>query len=439
MLDIKIFRNDPELVRTSQKARGASVELVDQIVDLDHQHLKILYAHEQIKRQINQSQKEIHQKMKNKEDCKELIANKKNLENTLLSTELENITKELHNKLSSVGNIVHNTVIVSMDEKDNEIVRLHGVAQPKPRDLKLKSHFEVMQDLDMVDTHRGSSIAGHRGYFLKNFGVRLNQALINYGLNFLSKKGYTLLQPPYYMFKNIIAETVQLSDYDDNLYKMVAASSLADKMIEDKYLIATSEQPISAYHRHEIIHENHLPLNYCGFSTCFRKEAGAHGKDIQGIFRVHQFEKIEQFCITKPEDSWLMFEKMIAISEEFYQNLGLHYRIVNIVSGALNNAAAKKYDLEAWFPQAQQFRELVSCSNCTNYQSVSMDIRMKRPNNSKTREFVHCLNSTLCATERTMCCIVENYQTENGLIIPEVLQSYLGIDFVPYKKTALVV
>ena len=183
--------------------------------------------------------------------------------------------------------------------------------------------------------------------------------------------------------------------------------------------------------RHEIIYENQLPLNYCGFSTCFRKEAGAHGKDIQGIFRVHQFEKIEQFCITKPEDSWSMFEKMITTSEEFYQSLGLNYQIVNIVSGALNNAAAKKYDLEAWFPEAQQFRELVSCSNCTNYQSVSMNICMKRTS-SKKREFVHCLNSTLCATERTMCCIVENYQSENGLVIPEVLRSYLGIDFLPF-------
>ena len=249
MLDIKIFRSDPELVRISQKARGASVELVDQILDLDRQHLKILYDHEQVKRQINQLQKEIHQKMKNKEDCKELITNKKILENTLLSTELENITKELHDKLSIVGNIVHNTVIVSMDEKDNEIVRLHGINQPKPDGFKLKSHFEVMRRLDMVDTRRGSSIAGHRGYFLKNFGVLLNQALINYGLNFLSKKGYTLLQPPFYMFKNIIAETVQLTDYDENLYKMVASS--ADKMIEDKYLIATSEQPISAFHRSE--------------------------------------------------------------------------------------------------------------------------------------------------------------------------------------------
>lgn len=282
-----------------------------------------------------------------------------------------------------------------------------------------------MLALDMVDTNRGTQIAGHRGYFLKDFGVLLSQALINYGLAFLRNKKYTLLQPPQYMFKDIIAETVQLSDYDENLYKMPNGTS------EEKYLIATSEQPISAYHRHETIPMAALPIKYCGISTCFRKEAGAHGKDIQGIFRVHQFEKIEQFCLTTPDKSWDMFEEIISISEEFYKTLGLHYQIVSIVSGALNNAAAKKYDLEAWFPEAQKYRELVSFSNCTNYQSISMNIRTGE---AKNKEYVHCLNATLCATERTMCCLVENYQTIDGFIVPEVLRPYMGTDFIPYKN-----
>jgi len=202
----------------------------------------------------------------------------------------------------------------------------------------------------------------------------------------------------------------------------------------EKYLIATSEQPISAFHQGEWLEPKQLPLRYGGISTCFRKEAGAHGKDTWGIFRVHQFEKIEQFCITTPENSWEMHEEMLKIAEEFYQSLGIPYRVVSIVSGALNNAAAKKYDLEGWFPGFNEFRELVSCSNCTDYQSRSLGIRCgSKKQNEKEKKFVHMLNSTLCATTRTICAILENYQTENGVNVPEVLQSYMGgATFLPF-------
>lgn len=443
MLNINLFRKDrggnPDLIRMSQKSRGASVELVDEIIELDTQCCKMLYDLEQIRKQVNIIQKEIQEKIKQELDYSDIIAKKNDLDCVMESNKLLHFEKQkiLQNKLSLVGNIVHESVIISMDEKYNGVVRTHQSDTLPDRDynFKLKSHYDVMLALDIVDTKRGSNVAGHRGYFLKDYGVLLNQALINYGLTFLRAKCYTLLQPPYYMFKNIIAETVQLSDYDENLYAMVATSNKNNNDVDksdEKYLIATSEQPISAYHRKETLHEKQLPIKYCGISTCFRKEAGAHGKDIQGIFRVHQFEKIEQFCLTTPENSWQLFEEMITISEEFYQSLGLSYQIVNIVSGALNNAAAKKYDLEAWFPESEKFRELVSCSNCTDYQSVSMDIKLQRKN--KTKEFVHCLNSTLCATERTMCCLVENYQTETGVVIPHVLRPFIGTDFLPYKK-----
>ncbi len=432
MLDINLFRikrgGNPDIIKKSQLARGASVELVDEIVELDKKYLHALQESEKIKIQINRIENDIRKKINKCEDYQNLLNEKIELEKIIRDDETKNLYDQLKYKLSIIGNIVHDSVIISCDEKDNQVVRTYG--HPKKYDFKIKSHCEAMLALDMIDMQRGSTIAGHRGYFLKDFGVLLNQALINYGLNFLRQKGYTLIQPPFYMFKNIITETVQLSDYDENLYKLVAHN---DKTIDEKYLIATSEQPISAYHRHEILSENHLPIKYCGISTCFRKEAGASGRDVNGIFRVHQFEKVEQFLITKPEDSWEIFENAIAISEEFYQSLGLHYQIVNIVSGELNNAASKKYDLEAWFPETNRFRELVSCSNCTDYQSVSMDIRLRRKA-KKTREFVHCINSTLCATERTMCCLVENYQTSDGFVVPEVLRPYLGTDFVPYKK-----
>lgn len=434
MLDINYFRKDrggdPDAVRLSQKSRGGSVEIVDEIIELDAQCGSLLYEIEQINASINKLQKDIRAMIKSGEPFDLLVTQKAELTTKvkLVQDIHVNCKKLLITKLSTVGNILHESVIVSDNEADNGIVRKYGITTPV-FNFKLKSHYEIMLALDMVDTKRGTAIAGHRGYFLKDYGVLLNQALINYSLDFLRSRNYTLLQPPYYMFGNILAETVQLSDYDENQYQMAD-----NKNSTDKYLIATSEQPISAYHRNETIYENDLSIKYCGISTCFRKEAGAHGKDIQGIFRVHQFEKVEQFCLTTPETSWQMFEEMIRVSEEFYQSLELNYQIVNIVSGELNNAAAKKYDLEAWFPESQKYRELVSCSNCTDYQSANMNIRLCRNNINNRKEYVHCLNSTLCATERTMCCILENYQTEHGVVVPPVLRKYLNIDFLPYKK-----
>jgi len=266
---------------------------------------------------------------------------------------------------------------------------------------------------------------------LKGAGVLLNQALINYGLAFLSNKTYTTLQTPYFMNREVMAKTAQLADFDEQLYKVTGAEDDGQK-----YLIATSEQPISAYHSGEVLTPDVLPKRYAGYSTNFRKEAGGHGRDAWGIFRVHQFEKIEQFVITEPEKSWDMHEEMLRTSEEFYQSLGLPYRVVSIVSGELNDAAAKKYDLEGWFPGLNNYRELVSCSNCTDYQARRLDIQcgFKKDKDDATK-YVHMLNSTLCATTRTLCCILENYQRENGVEIPAALHPYTnGITFLPFKR-----
>jgi seryl-tRNA synthetase len=235
------------------------------------------------------------------------------------------------------------------------------------------------------------------------------------------------------MNRDSMAKTAQLSQFDEELYKVSGDG-------EDKYLIATSEQPISAFHSGEWFEKpsEDLPVRYAGYSTCFRKEAGSHGKDTWGIFRVHQFEKVEQFCLTEPEKSWDMFDEMINNSEAFYKSLKLPYRVIAIVSGALNNAAAKKYDLEAWFPFQGEYKELVSCSNCTDYQSRRLEIRSGlKKMGDREKKYVHCLNSTLIATERAMCCILENYQTEEGLNVPEVLVPYMGgRTFIPYTKPA---
>ena len=283
----------------------------------------------------------------------------------------------------------------------------------------------------------GAKIVGHRGYFLTNDGIDLNQALISYGLDFLRSRGYKKIQPPFMMNRDQMAKTAQLEQFDEELYKVIAAE-------DEKYLIATSEQPISAYHSEEWFDspETQLPIKYAGYSTCFRKEAGSAGRDMWGIFRVHQFEKVEQFCITEPEKSWEMFETMVANSEAFYQSLKIPYRVVAIVSGALNLAAAQKFDLEAWFPFQGAYKELVSCSNCTDYRECStrlllvqfqqtfikmiesrrLEVRCGLKTKDQARKvYVHMLNGTLCATERALCCIVENYQT------PEVGRSHYSI------------
>jgi len=268
--------------------------------------------------------------------------------------------------------------------------------------------------------------------------------LINYGIEFLFNKGYTPNQPPFFLNRDQMAKTAQLSQFHEELYG-VTESSGPDQEDNLRYLIATSEQPLSAMHSNEWLQPNQLPIKYCGYSTCFRKEAGSHGRDAWGVFRVHQFEKIEQFIFCKPGESWQHFDDMIATSEEFYQSLGLPYQVVSIVSGALNNAAARKYDLEAWFPFQQEYKELVSCSNCTDYQTRELDIRygVKKGKDIKGKEaghdgkeFVHALNATLCATQRTLCCVLENYQTSDGFLVPEVLRRFIPgqPSFLPFAK-----
>lgn len=294
-------------------------------------------------------------------------------------------------------------------------------------------HHEVMYRLEAFDGERGSKINGHRGYFLTNDGVDLNQALINYGLDFLRKKQYKKIQAPFMMRKEIMAKTAQLEEFDEALYKVTGGDGVEEN---DRYLIATSEQPLSGMHSDENIEPKSLPIKYAGYSTCFRKEAGSHGRDTWGIFRVHQFEKVEQFIICDPEESPAMLDSMVETAREFYESLEIPYRVVNIVSGGLNNAASIKYDLEAWFPFQGEYKELVSCSNCTDYQSRSLNVRLgyKRAANEKAG-FVHMLNGTLCATERALCCLVENYQTPDGIRIPKALQPYMqGREFLPFTQ-----
>ncbi|XP_030467042.1 serine--tRNA ligase [Syzygium oleosum] len=433
MLDINLFReekgNNPEIIRESQRRRFASVDLVDEIVHLDKEWRQRQFELENLRKDFNKINKRVAQLKISGEDASEMIANTN--ENKKLTAEKEVEVRQawvaLKSRLEVVGNLVHDSVPVSNDEANNAVVRTWGTKRLEP---KLKNHVELVDLLEIADLKKGADVAGGRGFYLKGDGVRLNQALICFGLDFLEKRGYTPLQTPFFMKQDIMAKCAQLAQFDEELYKVTGEG-------DDKYLIATAEQPLCAYHLEDWIHPSQLPIRYAGYSSCFRKEAGSHGRDTLGIFRVHQFEKVEQFCITSPigNESWEMHEEMIKNSEEFYQALKIPYQVVAIVSGALNDAAAKKYDLEGWFPASQTYRELVSCSNCTDYQSRRLEIRYgQKKSNEQVKQYVHLLNSTLTATERTICSILENYQKEDGVEVPEVLRGYMGgKTFLPFK------
>lgn len=433
-LDINLFRNNPEVVKESQRKRGAPVEIVDEILALDDQWKKAGFNLDQARKELGKLNKELGMLHKNKQNppTPEVIAEfdaKKKAQNELiatLETEVNALKTQIDAKIKSVGNIVPESVPVEMDEKFNKVEWTWGETQAKPL-----HHHELIHMIDGADTMRAVKVAGHRGYYLKGWGFKLNQALINYGTDFLEQRGFTPIQTPYFMRRELMAKTAQLSDFDESLYHVGTGKD--EELNDQKYLIATSEQPLSALHAGEWIVPKELPMRYMGYSTNFRKEAGAHGKDTWGIFRVHQFEKIEQFCLTMPEKSWEMHEEMIKNARDFFESLGIPYRVVNIVSGALNNAAAKKYDLEGYFPGFNEYRELVSCSNCTDYQSRELEVRLQVDKKDKTKHYVHMLNSTLCATERALCCILENYQTPEGIVIPPALRPYLGNkDFIKF-------
>jgi len=359
---------------------------------------------------------------------------------------------------------------VSDTEADNRVERVVG-GTPSP-ELPAGSaplhHHELLWMIGGYEPDRGVAAAGHRAYFLTGAGTQLNIALISYALQFLRERDYSGVQPPYFLNKEVMGAVAELDDYDEQLYHVSG-----EKGDSEKYLIATSEQPLCTFHRGDWLMPKELPLKYAGWSTCFRKEAGSHGRDTWGIFRVHQFEKIEQFVVCSPDDSWRIHEEMIATAEQFYDSLGLSYRVITLVSkevsppaarssplrhaqpaappplfpllattpaplpSQLNNAAAKKYDLEAWFPGYAEYRELVSCSNCTDFQARAMGVRFgqKTKGSDGVKTYAHMLNSTLCATTRTICAILENYQTPDGVKVPEVLVPFMGgTTFLPFVR-----
>lgn len=419
MLDIKLFRENPDIIRESEKKRFRSIENVEKVIEYDNKWRDVLQKLQELRAERNKISKSFKVVSKtNPEKLQELKERSSEIKNEI--SKLEPLVNEYQEQRDlyryKVGNILMDDVPIAENEEGDEIIRRFGDI-PKFPFVPL-NHVELVNKIDGVELEKASIVSGSRSYYLKGDLVLLNLALLRFALDILIEKGYTPFWTPFMMKREIMAEAAELHDFDEQLYKIDG---------EDLYLIATSEQTLAALHRGEVLDERSLPLKYCGISTCFRREAGSHGKDTLGIFRVHQFEKIEQFIYSKPEESKNLLDELIANAEEIYQKLKIPYRIVNIASGELNDNAAKKYDLEAYFPASQAFRELVSCSNCTDFQARKLNIRCGVLGDKESYRSLHTLNSTAIATERTICCILENYQQEDGTIkIPDVLVPYMN-------------
>jgi len=416
MLDPKLIKDSPEIIRNMLKDRSMDFDL-DALIESDQKRREFIIKTDELRKKKNQVALEISQKKKAGEDTSSILSEMKNVSSELTRLEVEQgKIEEKYSKLAfTIPNLIHKTVPIGTDEKANKEIKKWG--NIPEFDFKINDHIDISEKLALVDLERAAKVAGARFYYLKNDLVKLNQSLIHYGLDFLSKKGYSLVQPPYMINKQSMEGAVITDDFEEVIYKIDD---------EDLYMIGTSEHAMAAMHSKEIIEGNDLPLRYAGISPCFRKEAGAHGRDQKGIFRVHQFDKIEQFVFSRPEDSWKEHEKMLEIAEEFYQKLEIPYKVILLSTGDTGNISAKTYDIEAWMAGQNAYREIVSCSNCLEYQARRLKIRFRDKTNEDT-QYLHTLNSTLIATTRIMVSIMENFQTKDGHFkIPEVLQSYMG-------------
>ena len=399
------------------KKRNMADFPIDDLITLHKRRGDNITKIQQLRRQKNLLSETIASKKRSKENASFELGEMKQVSSLLHNIESEAVqTEENFGQLMmTLPNLLNESVPIGRDEHDNVVVREYGnIITPN---FKPKDHIDLANTLDLVDLSRAAKVSGARFYFLKNDLVKLNQALINFALDFLSAHNYTLIQPPYMIRKEPMVGSIILNDFEDVIYKVEN---------EDLYMIGTSEHAIASMHMDEILEGVKLPIRYAGFSSCFRKEAGAHGRDMKGIFRVHQFEKVEQFIFCRPEESWREHERMLALSEEFFKQLGIPYRVMLLCSGDTGKISAKTYDIEAWMAGQNAYREIVSCSNCLDYQARRLRIRFRDKTNEETR-LVHTLNSTLVATERTMVAILENFQTPRGTVeVPKVLQKYMG-------------
>ena len=418
MLDIKFISENPDIVKKDLRKRKDTEKLkwVDDLVKKYKEYGRLTYDIQNLRKRRNEASMEVGRLKKEGKDASKLLKEIKDIPRKIDDAEkkAEKLKEKIEWYLMRLPNITDGTVPVGDGEEDNEVVKKWG--KPPKFSFEAKDHIDLTRSLGLADTEKAAEVAGARFYYLKSGLVRLNYALISFALDFIAERGYTLIQPPYMLKRAALSGAVDLSDFEDVIYKIEG---------EDLHMIGTSEHPMLALHMGEII-EGGLPIRYAGISPCFRKEAGSHGRDTKGIFRVHQFEKVEMFAFSMPSDSRKMHEELRKNLEDFFRALKIPYRVVNVCTGDLGSVAAKKYDLEGWLPGQKKYRELGSCSNCTDYQARRSGIRFRERTSDPTQH-PHTLNSTLVATERALIAIMENYQQKDGSIkIPDALIPYMG-------------
>jgi len=417
MLDISMFREHSDIIRADHDRRGLSYDNIDEVIRLDEEWRKARYEADQLRKARNEAARGIGEAKKSGEPeaADRILAEVADIGARI--DELSELSDDYLAKRDalrmSIPNILHEEVPIGEDDQKNTLHSMHG----EKRDLGFepRNHNDLIEMNGWVDQVRGAKVAGSRFYFLQGDLARLEMALQQYGADFLMQRGYTLVQPPLMMNREAYEGVTDLADFETVMYGIEP-----DKY----YLIATSEHPLTAMRMDEVIEPSELPIKLVGVSACFRREVGAHGLSDRGIWRVHQFTKVEQIVISHPDDSWGYHEELLTNAVDMWDSLGLHYRVVNICTGDMGTVAARKYDLEAWVPGAGQYKEVVSCSNCTDYQANRLRMRYRT---SEGNEAVHTLNSTAIATSRALVAIMEQNQTEGGRVaIPEVLRPYMG-------------
>ncbi len=419
MLDIRLIRENPGIIKKDLEKRNdkEKIKWVDDVIVKDKEYRTLLQLNQDLRHKRNLITNEINQLRKQGNNIEEKVKEAKELPNQIreVDEKIKQLQDKLHYYLMRLPNILHKTVPKGKDEKDNKEIRAWG---KKPKlSFQLRPHGELIESLGLADFEQASKVAGKGFYYLIGDLALMEQALQRFAIDSLTKKGYKLVEPPLMLRRKPYEGVTDLKDFETMMYKVEGQN-------EDLFLIATSEHPIGALMMNKTLDQSQLPIKYCGLSTCFRKEIGSHGIDEKGLFRVHQFNKIEQFIFCKPEDSWKLHEELIENAEKLFQKLKLPYRITNICTGDIGIVAAKKYDLEAWMPREKTYKEVVSCSNCTSYQAVRLNIKYKK---AETKEYIHTLNSTAIATGRALRAIIENYQQKDGSIkVPAVLQPYMN-------------
>src|SRR3989337_895947 len=420
MLDIKLIRENPECGRSNLMKRGTpeNLSMLDELVETDRKWRENLTKLNELRHQKKLVTTEVATLKKAGKDAAEKLEKAKAIDREITATEKEVAAEEekKHDLLMRLPNLLHDSVPVGQGENENQQVRTWGIIPTF--NFPVKNHIDLALSLDIIDIERAGKVAGSRFHYLSRDAVLLDMALMSFAMEEMVKKGYIAVEPPYLMRKEAYEGVTALSDFADVLYKIEN---------EDLYLIATSEHPMAAMLQNEVLKEEDLPLKLAGISTCFRKEAGAHGKDTRGIFRTHQFNKIEQSIFCTPEDSWKLHEELIQKAEDLTRKLDLPYRIVNVCTGDIGTVAAKKYDIEAWMPAQKGYREIVSCSNCTDYQARRLNVKFREKRGAPPKGFTHTLNSTAIATGRTIVAILENCQQEDGsIIVPKVLRKHMS-------------